>query len=127
MQKDIHRTRNAEIWMDELGICHESYDEGARLTFEDSVKELQIVWEISGHKKVPILVDLNNVIHVPRECRTYYAGKEAANTLKVCAILVGTQMSRVLGSFFIGLNKPIMKVKLFTSETEALKWLRKYA
>lgn len=31
-------------------------------------------------------------------------------------------MSRVLGSFFIGLNKPTMPVKLFTSEKEALNW-----
>jgi hypothetical protein len=126
MENKVIKTRNAMIWMDEHGICHESYNEGARLTFEDTVKELQIISEISGHKKVPLLVDLNNAIHVPRECRSYYAGKEGAEILKVAALLVGTQMSRVLGNFFIGLNKPTMPVKLFTSETEALKWLKEY-
>lgn len=114
------------IWMDEHGICHESYTKGARLTIEDTLKEKQIISEISGHKKVPILMDLNNVIHVPRECRKYYASKEGAKIIKVAALLVGTQMSRVLGNFFIGLNKPAMQVKLFTSEKEALKWLKEY-
>jgi hypothetical protein len=82
MENKVIKTRNAMIWMDEQGICHESYTEGARLTFEDTLKEIQIISEISGHKKVPILVDLKNVIHVPRECRTYYAGKEALKWLK---------------------------------------------
>jgi len=114
------------IWMDEHGICHESYTEGTRLTIEDAREQIQIISEISGHKKVPLLVDLNNLIHVPRECRTYYASKEGEKIVKVTALLVGTQMSRVIGNFFIGLNKPATLVKLFISEKEALKWLKEY-
>ena len=115
------------IWMDEQGIFHLSYTEDARLTLEDTLKELQIISEISGHKGIPTLVDLNNVVHVPRECRTYYASKETEKIMKVVAMLVGTRMSRLIGNFFIGLNKPTMPIKLFTSEMEALKWLKQYA
>ena len=126
MGNKVVKTRNAEIWIDEEGICHHTYTAGARLTFEDTLKECRIISEMSGHKKVPILVDINNVKHVPRESRMYYAGKEAEMIFKATALLIGTKMSRVIGNFFIGLNKPSMPVKLFTSEKEALKWLKDF-
>lgn len=126
MERKVVKTSNAEIWIDELGICHHIYTEGAHLTFEDTLNECRIISEISGFKKVLILVDINNVKHVPRESRMYYASKEAEKIFKAAALLVGTQMSRLLGSFFLGLNKPAMPVKLFTSEIEAIKWLKQH-
>ncbi len=124
MKKKVIKTRNAEIWMDEHGICNQIYSSGARVTYEDTLNECRLISEMSGPEKVPILVDLNLVKSVCRESRMYYAGTEAEKIFKVAALLVGTQMSRVLGNFFIGLNKPVVPVKLFTSEKEALKWLK---
>ncbi len=126
MKKNVVKTRNAEIWIDEQGICHDIYAEGTHLTFEDTLNECRIISEMSDHKKVPILVNLNNVKYVSRESRMYYAGEEAEKIFKAVALLVGTQISRLIGSFFIGLNKPVMPVKLFTSEKEALKWLKQH-
>jgi hypothetical protein len=40
------------------------------------------------------------------------------------ALLVGSPMSRAIGNFFIGLNKPLIPTRLFVSEPEALAWLR---
>lgn len=126
MEKKVVKTHNAEIWIDKQGICHHIYTEGANVTIEDTLDECRIISEIAGYKKVPILVDLNLVKTVSRESRMFYAGKEGEKIFKVAALLVGTQMSRVLGNFFLGLNKPVMPVKLFTSEKEALKWLRDF-
>ena len=126
MERKVVKTSNAEIWIDEQGICHHIYTEGANVTIKDTLDECRIISEISGFKKVPIMVDLNLVKNVCRESRMYYASKEAEKIFKVAALLVGTKMSRVLGSFFIGLNKPTTPVKLFTSEKEALKWLKDF-
>ncbi len=126
IKKNVVKTSSAEIWIDDQGICHLIYTPGARLTFEDTLNECRIISEMSGPGKVPILVDLNNVKYVSRESRTYYAGKEAEKIFKVAALLVGTQMSRVIGNFFMGLNKPLMPIKLFTSEKQALKWLKDF-
>ncbi|MDH5682649.1 MAG: hypothetical protein OEZ36_13750 [Spirochaetota bacterium] len=32
-------------------------------------------------------------------------------------------ISRVIGNFFLGLNRPLFPVKLFTEKNEASKWL----
>lgn len=76
MERKVVKTRNAEIWIDEQGICHQVYTKGAYVTIEDTREECRIISEISGYKKVPILVDLNFVKAVCRESRMFFAGKE---------------------------------------------------
>jgi hypothetical protein len=39
------------------------------------------------------------------------------------AILIDSSVSRVVGNFFLGINKPAVPTKLFTNEKEAVKWL----
>ena len=123
MENKVVKTRNAEIRIDQQGICHHIYNEGAALTLEDTLNEIRIISEMTGHKRVSILVDLNHVKSIPRESRMYYASEEAGRIFKAAALLVGSQSSRIIGNFFIGLNKPAMPVKLFTFKEVALKWL----
>jgi hypothetical protein len=40
------------------------------------------------------------------------------------ALLIGSPLTRAIGNFFMGLNKPLIPTRLFTSETEALAWLK---
>ena len=35
-------------------------------------------------------------------------------------------LTRAIGNFFLGLNKPLMPTRLFTSEEEALAWLKTF-
>jgi hypothetical protein len=35
-------------------------------------------------------------------------------------------VARAIGNFFMGLNKPLIPTRLFTSEAEALGWLREF-
>ncbi len=76
MERKIVKTSNAEIWIDEQGIYHQIYTAGAKVTIEDTREEFRIISEISGYKKVPILVNINYVKHVPRESRIFFTGKE---------------------------------------------------
>lgn len=126
MQKKIIKTRTSEIWIDEQDIYHLTYTKGAEVILEDTLNECRIIGEMSDHKKVSIMADLNLCTSVSRESRKYYAGKEANEIFKTAALLVGTQISRAIGNFFLGLNNPVMPVRLFTSENKALKWLKEY-
>ena len=42
------------------------------------------------------------------------------------ALVIDSGPSRVMGNFFLGLNKPRFPTKLFTSEAKAEAWLREY-
>ena len=53
----------------------------------------------------------------------YYAGSEAGNVFAAAALIVDSPLSRLLGNFFLGINKPKMPVRLCKNEDEALEWI----
>ena len=60
---------------------------------------------------------------IERSARVLYA---ASTTSVAVALLVGSPLTRVIGMFFMGLNRPATPTRLFTSEPEALAWLRTF-
>ncbi len=76
-------------------------------------------------KAMPLLCDLKNVAKMTQECRRYFAGPEHAKMFTKCALLITNPISRIIGNFFLGANKPLKPTKLFTNKEEALKWLLK--
>lgn len=78
---------------------------------------------IEGHP-LPFLMDIRKARGITREARSMFASAEAATLFAATALLVGSPLSRALGNFFLGLNKPQMPTRLFTDEAEALAWLR---
>jgi hypothetical protein len=40
------------------------------------------------------------------------------------ALIVDTPLSRVLGNFFLAVNKPLYPTRLFDNEASALAWLQ---
>ena len=64
-------------------------------------------------------------IEIDGDARAYYSSDEAARQTCGVALIVGSAVSRVIGNFFIGLNKPPYPTRLFTDEAEAIAWLQK--
>lgn len=126
MKNNVQRTRNAEIFTDELGIVHQVADQGASYTVEDTLQEFRIYSELMKGKKLLLFIDISGVRVVPRECRVMYAGDEAASLCFAVALLAGSPLSSVIGNFFMGLNNPKMHVKLFTSKETGIRWLLKF-
>jgi hypothetical protein len=54
----------------------------------------------------------------------YLGSDEVSKFCSVVALIAPTLTSRVLGNFFLGLNKPPIPVKLFQTEKEGLDWLK---
>src|ERR1700756_4774181 len=42
------------------------------------------------------------------------------------SILIESPLSRIIGNFFMGLNKPSVPAKLFNNEQDAIAWLKQY-
>jgi hypothetical protein len=60
-----------------------------------------------------------------REAREAYAA-EGHQYVSAAAVLIDNPVSRVIGNFFIGLNRPRLPMRLFVSEAEALAWLQTF-
>jgi hypothetical protein len=78
----------------------------------------------SGWKRRVKFVDLTKVTAIHREARLYFAGEETAKVQSAAGLLIGSPLTRAIGNFFMGLNKPLIPTRLFTSEAEAIAWLK---
>lgn len=94
------------------------------MTLEDGEESTKISAEMVNYQPLPLLCDLTNVVKMTQECRRHFAGEEHAATFSKCALIVTNPISKLIGNFFLGLNKPLKPTRLFTSKEEGLKWLK---
>ena len=104
-------------------LCTECFPNTV-MTLEDGKESTRISAEMVNYKPLPLLCDLTNVVRMTQECRKHFAGPEHAETFSKCALIVNNIVSRLIGNFFLGLNKPLKPTKLFATKEEGLKWLK---
>lgn len=124
--REIVNIAKASIWLGEDGIVRIIWVPGAEVTLADAEESMAAYWKINQGKRRPMVVDSSRMKSLAREARYYYAGEEAAKAACAVGLLVGTPVSRVLGNFYIGLSNPHLPTRLFSSEDEALEWLKGY-
>lgn len=104
-------------------ILHTECYPNTVMTLEDGVESTVISALMVNHSPRPLLCDLTNVVRMTRECRTHFASAQHAATFSRAALIVTSPISKVIGNFFLGLNKPVKPTRLFTNKEEALRWL----
>lgn len=120
------KSRVAKLWLGEDGIVRIIHFPGAEVTLADAQETMACYLKLYEGKRRPLFIDTKTMKSMTRETRQYYSGEEAAKVASAAAIIVGTPVSRVIGNFYIGLSNPHLPSRLFSSEDEALEWLRGY-
>lgn len=73
----------------------------------------------------PCLFDITTVKKITAEARNYLAN-EGNELVLASAILINSPITKMIGNFFIAVNKPKNPTRLFTNKEEALKWLEQF-
>lgn len=116
--------RIGSIWLDSDGIVHVKFRPHVQVGLEGAREYMRAISVLCGGKVSPVLVNMTEVMSMDREARLYFAGEETAQVESAAALLIGSPLTRAIGNFFMGLNKPLIPTRLFTSEVEALAWLK---
>lgn len=98
-------------------------------TMEDCAsaqENIAALTRICGGKKRPLLIDMGGTQGATHDARRQYSSEAMSQNITAEAMLVTSPVTRVLGSFFIGLNRPRHLLRLFTSEQDAIEWLKEY-
>jgi hypothetical protein len=95
-------------------------------TLADAEASVRAMLKLNGGRPAPVLVDIRKGPRVSTEIQNYYGSEEVGGMLKAQALLMGNAMTRMLGNFFLGLRRAKTPVKLFTSEAEAIEWLKTF-
>jgi hypothetical protein len=71
-----------------------------------------------------LLVDMGACKKISREARQHMQTISKQPAIRKIAFLVKNPVTRVLGSFFIGIQNPQVPTKMFSREEDAIKWLK---
>ena len=117
------KTKTAKIWLREDGIIHlkATAEFGSLECAKENVAALITV---SQGKKRPAILNISSAKSLSREERAYYSSEESAKALSAAGLIINSPITRVLGNFFVGLNKTPYPLQLFTNEEKAIPWLK---
>lgn len=114
-------TRTCVLWVDT--IVRGQFLDGVEVSLDDAKENVEVTSKLTGGKKMPVLVDLRKLRAQSTDARAYLAGAEATRVTKAVALLIGSPLSRMIGNFYLGYNRPQVPTRLFTVEAEAEAWL----
>jgi hypothetical protein len=118
---------SGRFWVDEEGLLRGEAAPSAEQDLAQAREQAAAQRAFGVSLPRPFLMDIRGARALTREARAFYASQEAAELFSATALLVDSPLSRAIGNFFLGLNRPMMPTRLFTTEAEALAWLRTIA
>lgn len=124
MSSEVVETKASKIWLDD-DIVWAIVKPGLNYTIEEAKKGTQTIIDLCKDidHKIPLLVDLSEVLSIDKESREHFASQDVMSAI---VLIVNSPLSRVIGNFFIGLNKLAVPCKIFSSSDAAVLWLRGY-
>ena len=105
------------------GIVHYTYLPNVIVNEKEHKHNFDALVEMSGDKKVPILIDANDFINLTPEARKYIRELEKIVPISKRALVIRSFSQRLLSNFYIKFYKPIVPTKIFDSYDFAMKWL----
>ena len=120
----IIKTRIASVWLDNDGIIRSVLVPHAEVTLEGAEETAAAYQQVSQGIPRPLLTDSRLVKSVDRPSRIYGTSDAVASVVSALAVLIASPVSRIVGNFFLRVNKPPYPMRLFTSEEEAIEWLK---
>jgi len=121
----MKKFENSQIKMEiRDGILYATYKAGLKLTLDDVqniVKERLVLLE---GKALPVLIIDAGVVSMDKSARDFLSSEDGISGLKAAAIIENSLFSKMLINFFLKLTTPKLHVKAFSSQDEALNWLK---
>ena len=118
--------RSGRFWVDKEGFFRGEAAPAVDADLADAQEQLATQRAMGLSLPRPFLMDIRTARSVTREARALFTGKESAAMFAATALIVGSLLSRAIGNLFIGMSRPAMPTRLFTSEADALAWLRTF-
>ncbi len=124
LDRTIYESELAEFWFHDDGIlCCRA--KAQKRSVEKQKKTYDLIHQILGDRKLPLLVDANIIGAIPQESRTFTA-EQMGNYFTAMAIYATNPMGKLVINSFLTLTEQPIPVQMFHDEHEAREWLRNY-
>ena len=113
----------ATICLRSDGIVYVAYKENVTLDVKLQTDMLDLFREITGNQKTNFIFETDEGFVVTKEARDNAANLEKDTPVNASAMIVTNLATRLVANFFIKVNKPAIKYKLFGNHKDAIEWL----
>jgi hypothetical protein len=108
----------------EPNLLENKIRDGFTLNAEDVLELKKANIELTNDSHYAILVIFGHLTEVTKEARELIASKEFQRNTIAKALLVDNIGHRLVGNFYLTVNRPHIKTRLFTDRDLAIKWLK---
>lgn len=122
-EKKYGETSAGIIELKDNGIVCLYTNENAEIGIEEIKEIYTLLSRITGNRPCYVMVFPGHGTTATREAREFAASIKQEKQIVAEAIVVNSLAIRIMANFFIKVNRPRQKVKLFTVEKDALEWL----
>lgn len=124
MEGKIIRTGTSQIWKGGDGVIRVEVDKDVHIDLNEAEIITSSVLSFAENSSSCLLVDISQIKSIEQQAREYFAkGSEIA----AFVLIVKSPLSRLIGNFFIGLNKSAVTCRIFSSRELGLQWLKDLA
>lgn len=121
------RTKQVEVTIDDDDVLRYVYHtpntiESLKDAEENLGKFIEFV-KSSGKSRYDSIVDLTNLKSVEYGVRKMYTDNETMNASRFNAIVAKNPVARMIGNFFMKVDRPRNPTKLFANQEKALTWI----
>lgn len=110
-------------WKGEDGIVRTKVKQQAYVGLNEAKENSDAVNSFYFGEKFPLIIDARGIKNITREARVQFSTNGRESYVSYFALIIGSPISRVVGNFFVSINKPKVPTRLFENEKKALRWL----
>ena len=111
------------FWDDHAGVAVTEWAPGSVCSL-DEAQAVTTEVKALGRGPVPILVDMRGMTALERPAREHFLSDQGG--VAAIALLAGSAVNRMIANFFIGLRRMPVPIRSFTSQDEAVSWLKEH-
>ena len=124
--RDAIHAAQATIWVED-GIIYCCDEDDASITAAVARQRLEIHDQLSGDRRMPLLVVAGARARVDAEARKIFLGPETTRRTRAVAVVVDSKAARFVVNTVLKLARPATPFRLFGDRESARKWLRRVA
>ena len=121
---DLIKGEIADYYYSPEGILY-SYSKSTRRTVKTISDNIVLVKQITGGKKVPLLIYLTNSQMPDKETRKFSA-EQLPNAYTAMAMVSKGGLAQFIMSLLFKFKQPPIPMKSFSSDEEAKEWLKQF-
>ena len=114
----------ADYWLSDDGLLY-SYSKSPVRTVKNITENIQLVKQITGNKKVPLLIYLSNSPVPDKETRKF-STEQLPVIYSAMAMVCKPGLSKFIMNILFNLKPPPIPMKSFTNDRAATEWLKQF-